>query len=57
MQFIVDGGAPATLAEFLSANADSPEVCAWALSAQPGDVFADISRCECIGDDAVAAAA
>jgi hypothetical protein len=32
-------GKVSTLADFLAANADDPDVCEWARSAKPGDSF------------------
>jgi len=45
--FLVDG-APCTLADILTANADDPEVCEWARSAKPGDSFPALAECACV---------
>lgn len=49
-RFAVDGE-QYSLADLLSANADDPEVCAWARSAQPGDRFPALVDCVCVAAD------
>lgn len=48
-RFVVDGGSPITLAEFVAANADDPDACVWARGAKPGDFYPGVVTCECVG--------